>query len=103
MILLCCLVRCHLINRRNKIDRLDREILTGEANRIMGNFKEDQEKKNKKAKEKALKAWKKKHPHLPIEDFENSIFDDDSNVNSSTYGGGYINNSTIRDSSYDYR
>ena len=39
LIALCCLIRCHLRNRRAKLDRMDRNILNNEASKIMAGFK----------------------------------------------------------------
>ena len=69
------------------------------------------DKKNEKARDKALKKWKKKHPDKPIEEF---IYGNDSSImdisNSNAFGdhslisGGNINASEYRNNhSFDYR
>ena len=90
ILLIVCLVRCHIQNRRQKLDRMSKTVLTNEANKIMDGFRNKMDQKNMKAREKAMKKWKKKHPNRPIEDFNfndvsQTLNDVSYNLNDSSY------------------
>ena len=64
--------------KQRKLERMDKTILTMEADKLMKDYKADMDKKNEKGRQKAIERWKKKHPHKPIEDFRSSQMDESS-------------------------
>ena len=65
----CLCVSCY---KRKKLDRMDKTILTMEADRMMKDYKQNMDRKNEKARKKAIENWRKRNPHKPIEDFTGS-------------------------------
>jgi len=43
-----------------------------EADRMMKDYKQNMDRKNEKARQKAIENWRKRNPHKPIEDFTGS-------------------------------
>ena len=84
---------------------MDRDILNNEASKIMAGFKVKMDKKNEKAREKAMKKWKKKHPNRPLEEFNRSVDAETSFTYGNSISGGNINNSEYlnRSNTYEYR
>ena len=66
---MCLCVNCY---KKEKLQRMSKTVLAMEADKMMREYKQNMDKKNEKARKKAIEKWRKKHPHKPIEDFQNS-------------------------------